>query len=315
MSSTEVSIFAGGLPAYLKTKDLDATTKALAGGGSGGKRISIRGGVFRVIVNGEQIAENEDRAMNVIVVAASPTISRTYYSGTYAEGQAEAPDCWSPDGVTPDATVKEPQASKCATCTQNISGSGQGESRACRFSQRIAVVLGNDPQGDVYQLSLASTSIFGKGENGAKLPLQAYARFLAANGAPIGSVVTEMKFDTSVATPKLTFRAIRALTEDEYDDAVEKGQSYDAVQAITMSVAQRDNVSTKEVTVGRKAVVEADDEFTSPPVEKPKKPKPVVVAVEVIAEPIVVKSKPTPAPTPVAGDIASVLAEWDDDED
>jgi len=61
----------------------------------------------------------------------------------------------------------------------NVKGSGQGESKACRFSQRLAVVFANDIGGDVMQLQLAATSIFGK-EEGDKRPLQAYARYLAA---------------------------------------------------------------------------------------------------------------------------------------
>jgi hypothetical protein len=244
---SEMTLFSKGgntLPAHLKNLQLDATTKALMGGsgGGGGKRISIRGNVFRMMVDGKEIAQNEDRAMPIIITAANPNVSRTYYAGTYQEGQAMAPTCWSNDGVTPDIKSDQPQASKCASCPQNIKGSGQGDSRACRFTQRLAVLLENDIRGDIYQLTLPAQSIFGAAENG-KMPLQAYAKFLGSHGLPVTAVVTEMRFDTASATPRLTFKAVRPLTEEELSMAQEKGQSAEAKAAIAATVAQADGIT------------------------------------------------------------------------
>ena len=52
---SEITLFknSGNLPAYLKNIELDADTLAIAGGGSSFKRISIRGGVFRMVVGGK----------------------------------------------------------------------------------------------------------------------------------------------------------------------------------------------------------------------------------------------------------------------
>jgi hypothetical protein len=236
------------LPAHLRNLQLDATTKALmggSGGNGGGKRISIRGNVFRMLVDGKEIAQNEDRAMNVVIVAANENVSRNYYADTYEEGKNIAPTCWSNDGVTPDAKVEDPQASKCASCTQNIAGSGQGMGRACRYTQRLAVMLENDLRGDVYQLQLPAQSIFGNAESG-KMPLQAYAKFLGGHGIPITAVVTEMRFDTASATPKLTFKAVRPLEPEELDTAQEKGQSPEAKAAIASTVAMVDGVKTSK---------------------------------------------------------------------
>ena len=182
--SNDLALFNNNLPDYLKEVGLDDMTKALAGN-TGMKRISIRGGVFRMIVDGKEIAQNEDRSMNIVIVAANANVSRSFYAGDYEEGKNIAPDCWSNDGISPDAKVEEPQASKCASCPQNISGSAkQGGGRACRFSQRLAVMLENDLQGDVYQLTLPSQSIFGAAENG-KMPMQAYAKFLEIGRAHV----------------------------------------------------------------------------------------------------------------------------------
>jgi hypothetical protein len=245
---SELTLFSSGntLPAHLRNLELDATTKALmgSGGGGSGKRISIRGGVFRMIVDGKEIAQNEDRAMNVVIVAANAHVSRSYYEGTYEEGKNIAPTCWSNDGITPDSKVSEPQAGKCASCPQNIAGSAeQGKGRACRYSQRLAVTLENDLQGDVYQLTLPAQSIFGKAENG-KMPLQAYAQFLGGHGLPVTSVVTEMRFDTASATPKLTFKAVRPLEVDELATAQTKGESAEAKTAIANNPAMLDGAKS-----------------------------------------------------------------------
>jgi len=238
---SELSIFANGVPAHLRG-GLDETTKALMGGNSGGtyKRISIRGSVFRMVVNGKEVAKNEDRSMDVVIVAAAPKNARTFYSKNYSEGEALRPDCTSADGITPDASSTNAQSTTCASCPQNIAGSGQGGSRACRYSRRLAVMLENDlAAGDVYQLVLPAQSIFGQGENG-KLPLESYARFLGSQGVSVSAVVTEMRFDTNSATPKLTFRAIRALSPEEYAIAVERGTSPDAQNAVSFDPASID---------------------------------------------------------------------------
>ncbi len=109
--SNELAMLDTGLPSYLKELELDDVTKSLMGGGGGGmKRISIKGGVWRMMVNGKEIAKNEERSMNVVIVNAAPKVSRTFYVGAYKEGEVSAPDCWSADGDVPDAKAENPQA-------------------------------------------------------------------------------------------------------------------------------------------------------------------------------------------------------------
>ena len=289
--SKELAMLDMSLPAHLQSLELDDTTKALMGSGGGGsKRISIEGGVWRLLVNGKEIAQKEERNLNVVIVAASSKVARTYYAGTYKKGVSAPPDCWSANGDYPDKSVEAPQATGCANCPQNIKGSGQGDGRACRFSQRIAVVLDNDIGGDVFQLVLPSTSIFGEGEAG-KWPLQMYAKMIGAKGVPITAVVTEMRFDTASSTPKITFKPVRFLESNEIQTAINQGKSTEAIKAITMTVAK------------------AKDD--APALEAPKaeiKAKPA----ELEAEPVkrtTKKEEPTPKK-----DLAKVLSDWDDEE-
>jgi hypothetical protein len=301
--STEMTLFKGGVPSYLKGA-VDPVTAALAGSSGGMRRISIKGGVFREMVGGNEYRVSEDRAMNIIVVNAAPSISRTYYSGSYSEGTTVAPTCWSSNSQKPDESVKNKQSNTCLNCPQNIKGSGQGDSRACRFSQRLAVVVDGEVEKEhVYQLVLPSTSIFGDGEKN-KMPLQAYARFLADNGFPIFGVVTEMRFDTSSPTPKLTFKPVRPVTEEEYELIQHLKDSPDAKKAIELTVSQVDGVQTKEAL---------QEEFVpAPKSTKPKLEAPKVEELEaVIEEP---KKAASTKKAPVANEpkLEDLVGEWDD---
>jgi len=308
--STQITLFEDGakVPAYMQKMELDAVTKALMGSGSG-KRISIRGSVFRMMVDGKEVAVNEERAMNVVVVNANNGVSRSYFSGAYVEGEHATPDCASDDGVTPRADSKDIQSIKCATCPQNIKGSSSdGKSRACGFSQRLAVVLDNDLGGDVYQLNLPSQSIFGGAEQG-KMPLQTYVKLLASNNVPITAVVTEMRFDTSSSTPKLTFRAIRPLTQAEMAQAKEQGESEAAVQAVSAVPGTLDGSLTdgeEEAFETAKAVtkqktIAAPEKEEKPPVKRTKAKE----------EPVVTEEPEVEVDAKVKG-ILEEIDDWDD---
>ena len=284
------------LPAFAKTVELSDLARSLAGGGgsSFNKRISIKGGVFRLLAGSEEVASIDDRHLDVVIVQAAPKISSTFYAGTYEEGSTKGPSCWSADGEKPDAYAEDPQASNCASCPQNAAGSGQGSSRACRFSQRLAVVLANDVGGDIMQLTLSATSIFGK-EEGDKRPLQAYARYLAAQSISPETVVTRLRFDTKAAVPKLFFQPMRWLEQEEFDIVKEKSESTDAKSAVVMSFGKG---GTKK-TAPAPALAAPKEEAES--FDEPEKRKPTV--------------KPSAVPKKKTGDLASVVDEWDTDDE
>jgi len=304
------------VPAFVANAELSETTLALAGGpasGPGVKRVSIKGGVFRLVAGGKEIANIEDRHLDVIVVKAAPKVSRIFYAGKYdKDAPGAAPDCWSNDGETPDKSIKDPQASTCAKCPQNIAGSGNGNSRACRYQQRLAVVLANNPEGDVLQVTLPATSIFGKGE-GDKLPLQAYARWAATQTPPVNldMVVTRMKFDTSAESPKLVFAPQRWLTSQEYATVQEKAQSPEAQRAVMMTPAAADGVTKTAPMLlegKRPDAADADEE------EAPKPKKKAAPAVSEDEEPEVRKPAPKADAVPAKkGKLADIVADWDDE--
>jgi len=325
----------GQLPSFAKKGELSDTAKALMGNGSTGKRISIKGGVFRLISGGKEVANIEERYLDVVIVKAAPKVSRTFYMAKYDGDTAAAPDCWSNDGDTPDASIKEPQSKTCEGCPQNISGSGEGESRACRFQQRLAVVMANDIEGDVLQLTVPAKSLFGK-EEGENRPLQAYARWLVAQSVDPSMVITRMKFDTKAESPKLFFKAMRWLTEDEFETATKQGEHPDAAQAVVQTAGAMDKAKPADSLAGTppkaKAKVAPAPEPEPEEEEGEAPPPPPKAKAKAAAKP---KAAPAPAPeeeeeeeatpvvrekaaktnaVPAKKDLASVVANWDDED-
>ncbi len=320
---SNIALFnSSNVPAFARA-ELSDTAKALMGGGAGvsTKRISIKGGVFRLLAGGKEIASIEERHLDVIIVKAAPKVARVFYAAKYDNtAAAAAPDCWSNDGEKPDASIGEPQAKSCAQCAQNIAGSGNGQSRACRYQQRLAVVLANNPEGDVLQLTLPATSIFGK-EDGDKRPLQAYARYLAAQTPPISPdmLVTRMKFDMKSESPKLVFSPVEWVSD--YEVVKQQAESKEATLAINMTVAQADGVAKvaplalegKRPTVAALPEQDETEEEAPAPATKPKKAKAAPV-VEADEEPEVRKpeAKETAVPTKKSK-LADIVADWDDE--
>lgn len=281
---------------------MDDNKKMAGGSGASGRRISIRGSRFRMMVDGEQVSVSKNSTLNMVIVDAA-AIGRTYYEGAFDAENPSAPVCWSADTRKPSDDVPEDQrkASTCVDCPMNVKGSGQGESRACRFSQRLAVMLeGENDQ--VYQLQLPATSIFGSAE-GADMGLQAYIKYLSAHNTPAIAVMTEMRFDDDATAPKLYFRPVRALDEEELKAAIALRDSDEAKKAIEFTVAQTDGVQKKP------AAKKEEPKAEKKPAAEKAEPE-----AETVEEPTKVEKAPKKAEpeTKSTEALAAVLDEWDD---
>ena len=293
---SNVALFNNQLPDYLKEVQLDDVTKALVGGGdSQTKRIALGANKFVLKVNGTEISKTPTNKLEVVIVNASKHISRTFYAKAWdPKGDAAPPDCWSNDGEKPDASCKEPQHNTCTGCPQDINGSGQGNTKACRKNRRIAVALASDLDGDVYQMTLQSKSIFYDMKDPGDLehmPFNQYAKYVGTQGYNLNTLVTEMRFDEDSTVGKLYFRPVRFLEKPEWEAAVKQGESNAAKNAITMSVAAGDSKPKLEAPVAKALAVEAEA-VPEPTKRAEKKVEP--------------KAKP---------DLKSVMGDWSTDEE
>lgn len=273
-------------------REVSELSKALAdsGGGSTSRRITMSKGVFRRIVNGKEAGKVKDGFLNVIIINALPKVSRQFYASAFDPDAAPTlPDCWSNLGDVPDAKAANPQSASCATCPQNIEGSGtNGKGRACRFNRRIALLLENDMSGDIYQFNIPAKSLFGKGV-GNTHPFESYIKFLPANGESIDRIITQIAFDENETADVLKFTPVRHLTDEEIDVVEAAQATQESKRVIQLTVAQQDGVV--KLPPAAKAAPEA----------------------EVVDEPVVKRAKKAEVP-PAApkAKLADVVNAWSD---
>jgi hypothetical protein len=212
-------------------------------GGSGitSRRIKISNGrVFKRVVNGEEIGKAVDKQLDVIIVDWLLEPSRKFYAGAYDKNaKATLPDCWSNDGIKPEASAKAPQAKTCMECPKNVKGSGSnGQGKACRYERRLAVLVAGDPSGDVYQITVPGGSLFSN-NNGNLYGFEGYKKFLMANNAAPDTVVTSLIYDPETDTAKLWFKAASYLNVQ---------------QAAAVDVAQKDPTTDRYLKLTAAAV-------------------------------------------------------------
>lgn len=262
-------------------------------------------GTFKRIVNGEQIGNAIRGEFNCIIVDALPKVSRQFYAGKYdPNAKPTLPDCWSNLGDKPEANAPNKQASSCATCEQNIKGSGENGGRACRFQRRIAIMIEGDPTGDVYQFNIPAKSLFGKG-NGNVHPFESYVKFLLANNESPDTVVTNISYDLNADSMELLFTPLRGISDEEY---------------ALVTAAQADPETKKYVQL----TVAAADGATRPAAKAEPKPEPKPAVVrsdepddedEVMPEPVKRAAKKEEAAVEPTKDLASIIDAWGDDDE
>lgn len=327
----EVALFGGSkLPAFARNREPSEIAKNLMGSAQGSDRISIKGGTFRLVIGGKEVAQIEERYLDVVIVNAAPKVNRVFYMGKYDPEKQAAPDCWSADGETPSPEAAKPQAKRCVDCENNVKGSGEGGSRACRYQQRIAVVLAHgkaieDEEGNPtlnhgehgpLQLTVPAASLFGQAE-GDNRPLQGYARSIVAQKADPSMLVTRMKFDTSAESPKLFFKPMRWLTDDEFEKVQEFAASPEAERAVEVSFGKPEPEGTPVEGERPKAKAKpapADDDDDEPPAKPAAKKAKAAPAADDDDDEPPAKRKETEA-KPSAGvkkNAADLVNEWDD---
>lgn len=287
----DMTIVDQNLPDFLQTAGVSALTKQLAGR-TGVARIVPKNGIFRKVVGGEEMGKVKG-PINAIVVNASPHVGRIFYMKSWSpDAEPTAPDCFSNDGRTPDVGANNPQSDRCDNCPQNIKGSGQGQSKACRYSRRLAVMLEEDfgtaLEGRVYQINLASKSLFGDSPTDKVHPFENYAKYLANNGKNIDHLVTTILFNEDNDNQSVLFTANRYINRHEYE-VLTKASALPETQRLVVMTPYQADVS------GRSA------------------PKQIATP-EVADEPVKRESKKAEAPPAEKKDLKTVLKDWTTEE-
>ena len=291
--TTELTLFEQPqlAPSYLQNS---AVAKALAEqmeGGLAGRqinRLSLRNSKFRFVKQGVEIGVSTNPTLDVVIVAANPSVGRLWWEKGFENDQAgQRPDCYSRDGKAPEADAAKPQSSLCATCPQNAAGSAKnGKGKACSYKKRVIIVAPGALAGDAYALDVGSMSMFGDDQPAQrKFSLKGYIEALKANGLIVPAVVTRLAFDDNESVPKLDFTPVRVLTEAEFR-VVEQRITDPAIIEMLDDI---DRKSEEGKPIGAPAQIAA--------------PTPVQQVQQPAAQPAPV-AQPAPAPAPAAAPAA-----------
>ena len=323
--SNELDIFSQGTAVTNQSNWDDGITSKVSASSMTSKRITFSKNKFVIKVNGNEVNRSNSTSLDVVIINASEFVSRMYYAKGYNAKDTDKarPVCWTSNSQNPDASVPTPQASACSSCPQNIKGSGPNGTKACRFERRMAVVLASqDEQGnwyfddEIYQMKLASLSIFGTGPQNRR-PFNEYGDYLKANNSQLMGVVSRITFDESTQVDKVGFQAVGRLTEAQFTDLKTLQATEESKRAITITVGgSREEHDEGDVFSTKAPAIQAPvQQAVTQPAPKVV-PEPVVThQAEVIPEPKVVStSKPVPqAPVKVdLGDISldDLVGDW-----
>ena len=181
-----------------------------------------------------------------------------------------------------------------------------GNSKACRYSRRIAVNLvedfGTSLEGSVYQMNLASKSLFGDSVGDNTHPFESYTKYLANNGKSLDYVVTQLSFNEDNDNQSILFTPVRFINKEQYEVTSKAAVLPETQKMVTMTPYQADvsgraklEAPKAEAAKPTASAPEAEDEAEAPKKRESKK------AAEV---------------TPTAKkSLASVAAAWSTDEE
>lgn len=289
----------GKVPASIAAM-FGGTTDELVGNSAGGgfPIVSIKGKVFHITRGDEKTlvckpGEDDPAAsIEVVIVRANPNQSKVYYSGGFVEGESAKPDCYSNNGVEPEADAQEPQAKKCAVCVHNQWGARTTDSgkkgKACADSRRLAIATVETPA-DPMLLRVPAASMKG---------LQEYAKQLSARGVPFQAVVTRIGFDYSVAHPALTFKPVGLIADEAQLAAIKRASEGELVGTI-IGIKASAQVS---------AQVDAEMEDAVEQIEREAVKAPVALEAPVAAAPAEAPKPKAPKAAKPPVDVEDVLA-------
>lgn len=177
-------------------------------------------------------------SIEVVIVKAAAAISKIFYANGYQDGANAAPDCWSSDGVKPDASAQNKQHPTCAGCPRNAWGSRITESgrqgKQCADSRRIAVVPANDLANEMFGgpmlMRIPAASL---------KDLKAYGELLKGYGYQYYAVATRISFDPKEAYPKFVFSAIQPLDDAQAMKVLELRNDKRVAQLLNEATEQR----------------------------------------------------------------------------
>jgi hypothetical protein len=206
------------------------------------RRVERDNKVWQLIDEQGVLTSSKNDYLDLVIVKEAPSISRYYYKDNFTDGASAVPTCWTSDASRgPDISAKDKQHSNCALCKQNIRGSGDNNSKACRLFTKVALgfITDKEEAQGVFQLQLPATSLFGaapdKKNNPRRLSYTAYKKYLGLHDYSPERMITRISQDESVSYKKLLFEAVGFVPETFALLIENLANSADAIAAVKTS--------------------------------------------------------------------------------
>ena len=156
--------------------------------------------------------------IDVVFLQQARVKSKSYYGkwDPASENAGERPICSSIDGVTPDVDVQSKQANACAVCPRNewkTDANGR-KSRECTDYKRVAVLLMPNQTKPMLGNALIEP-VFLRVPPASLGNLAKLGDDMAKQGYHFSTYITRIMFDPAESHPKMVFRALQGLTNNE----------------------------------------------------------------------------------------------------
>jgi len=216
--------FKGAKPAQAFAQTLNASQDNLADGiGSSYGVIGYKGKVWSLRLRGERhtFVRPDDGTpasyIDVIILRSASHKSKSYYE-KYDPNASEGarPICSSLDGIVPDDDVAVKQSDACAICPRNawkVNAEGR-KGRECTDYKRLAVLVVPSMTKTLLGTALMEP-VFLRIPPASLNDLAIVGETMAGQGWHYSSYVTRISFDPDQPHPKMVFRPLQKLTDDE----------------------------------------------------------------------------------------------------
>lgn len=153
--------------------------------------------------------------LQAIMLKAKAGKEKAWYATKYTPGQeTQSPDCSSDDGIKPLADSRLKQCDNCASCPQNVFGSGTDASgnptggKACADRKVVAMYAA----GSAFRFVIPPASL---------KTWDTYCNQLSTKGLPLPAVITVIGFEQGDTDYKLTFTFGGMLAEEQLGKVVQ----------------------------------------------------------------------------------------------
>ena len=188
--------------------------------------------------------------LQAIILKGKPGKEKAWYATAYTPGEEpQAPDCSSEDGIKPTAGVPNKQCENCASCPQNVFGSGKkadgtpSGGKACSDKKSVAMYAA----GSVFKFAIPPASLRN---------WDTHCNQLSTKGLPLPAVITVIGFEQGDTDYKLTFNFGGMLAEEQLGKIVGIIDSPEVKAIITPRTAQISAPAQNQVIEHKENVVD-----------------------------------------------------------